>query len=385
MCRTAKEFSKTGIYFPNPPPTLPIAASQEDYTMTEATSTYSHPDAPVRHSYPLAIQDASLSNAVSLLMRTMPYAVVRFGVLFAFSIVTIIWLALTIGLGSWLGTAVHPFMGLIWIVGGLGIYGYAWWFVIRYALYLIQAGHIAVLTELITTGSIGHGSTGMFAYGKKIVTGRFGQVNLLFALDLLIAGVVRAFNRALDFIANLLPIPGLQSIVGIANAIVRAATSYIDETIFSYNLARGDENAWRSSKDALIYYCQNSKEILKTAVWVVILDAVLTVIVWVAMMVPAFLLLAILPASVAPGGFIAALVIAALFAMPVRQAFLKPLFLVMVMTKFHVAVRNQAINLEWDERLTSLSNKFRKIKDKAAAGWSPTPPAVPSTLPPATM
>jgi len=349
--------------------------------MAEAGSTYSHPDAPVRHSYPLALQDASLSSAVSLMMRTMPYAIVRFGILFTFSLVTIVWLVFTIGIGSWLGARLHPFVGLIWMVGGLGVYGYAWWFVIRYALYLIQAGHVAVLTELVTTGSIGHGSAGMFDYGKKIVTSRFGQVNLLFALDLLVGGVVRAFNRTLDFIAHLIPIPGLQSVVGIVNAIVRAATSYIDETIFSYNLARGDENAWRSSKDALIYYCQNAKEILKAAVWVVVLDAVLTVIVWVVMLAPAFLLLAILPAALAPGGFLAALVVAALFAMPVRQAFLKPLFLVMVMTRFHVAVRNQAINLEWDQRLSGLSSKFREIKNKAAAGWSPAP--VPSTSPPA--
>jgi hypothetical protein len=351
--------------------------------MTDSTSSYSHPDAPVRHSYPLAIQDASVSNAFSLLMRTMPYAIVRFGILVGFTIVTIVWLVLTIGIGSWLGARIHPFMGLIWMVAGLGIYGYAWWFVVRYALYLIQAGHIAVLTELITTGSIANGSTGMFEYGKRVVTGRFGQVNVLFGLDLLIKGVVRAFNRTLDFISHLIPIPGLQSVVGIVNAIIRAATSYIDETIFSYNLARGDENAWRSAKDALIYYCQNSKEILKTAVWVVVIDAVLTAIVWVVMLAPAFLLLAILPSVIAGGGFVVGLIIAALFASNARQAFLKPLFLVMVMTKFHVVVRNQAINLEWDQRLTSLSGKFRDIKDKAAAGWSRAP--VPGTLPPATV
>jgi hypothetical protein len=277
---------------------------------------------------------------------------------------------------------VHPWIGIGWLVASLGAYGYAWWFVVRYALYLIQAGHVAVLTELITTGSIANGSTGMFEYGKRVVTERFGQVNLLFALDLLIKGVVRVFNRTLDWIAHLLPIPGLQSVVGIVNAVVRAATTYIDETIFSYNLARGDESAWRSSKDALIYYAQNSKEILKTALFVVVLDKVLTAAVWVVMLAPAFLVLWVLPASAKPGGFIGALVIAALFASNVRQAFLKPVFLVMVMTKFHVVVRNQTIDLEWDQRLTALSGKFREIKDKAVAGWT-TPPPVPGSMPPA--
>ena len=351
--------------------------------MTQATGQYSHPDAPVRHSYPLAVEQAGFGTAYSLLMRTMPYALVRFGVLLVFSIATIVWFVLTFGIGGWLTAKVHPWIGLGWWIAGFGVYGWAWWVVVRYALYLIQAGHIAVLTELVTTGSIGSGSEGMFQYGKRIVTERFGQVNLLFGLDLLIRGVVHAFNRTLDFVAHLIPVPGLQSIVGIVNAIVRAATTYIDETIFSYNLARGDQNPWRSSKDALIYYGQNAKEILKTAVWVVVLDKALTAVVWVVMLAPAFLLLAILPASAAPGGFIAALVIAALFASNVRQAFLKPLFLVMVMAKFHVLVRNQAINLEWDQRLTGVSKKFREIKDKAAAGWSPAPPRVPGALPPA--
>ena len=341
--------------------------------MTETSAPYSHPDQPVRHSYPLAIQEAGFGTAWSLVMRTLPYALTRFGILLVFSIVTIIWFLLAFGVGAFLGAKVHPWIGFGWIAAGLGFYGYLWWFVVRYALYLIGAGHVAVLTELVTKGEVASGASGMFAYGKQVVTKRFGQVNLLFALDLLIKGVVHAFNRTLDFVAHLIPIPGLQSVVSIANAIVRAATTYIDETIFSYNLARGDENAWRSSKDALIYYGQNAKEILKTAVWVVVIDKALTAAVWAVMLAPAFLLLAILPSAWAPGGFITAFLIAALFASNVRQAFLKPIFLVMVMTKFHAVVQNQPINAEWDARLTGMSGKFREIKDKAATPWTPPP------------
>jgi hypothetical protein len=343
---------------------------------------YSHPSLPVRHSYPLAIDRAGFVTAASLVGRTLPYAVVRFGILLGYSVITIVWFLATFGIGGWLGAHVTGWVGLGWIIAGLGVYGWMWQTIVRYALYLIQAGHIAVLTELVTRGSIGHGSEGMFAYGKRVVTERFGEVTILFALDMLIRGVVHAFNRTLDWIASLLPIPGLQSVVGIVNAIVRAATTYIDETIFSYNLARGDENPWRSSKDGLIYYCQNSQEILKTAAWVVVLDKVLTVLVWFVMLAPAFALVWLLPSS-SFGGFlkIAGLIIAALFASNVRQAFLKPIFLVMVMTKFHVVVRNQGINLEWDGRLSSVSSKFQEIKDKAGEAVRPaaTPPPIPGT------
>jgi hypothetical protein len=344
--------------------------------MPTTASSYSHPDAPVRHSYPLAITHAGFGTAVSLVMRTLPYALVRFGILVGFTLVTVVWFALTFGGMAFLSAKIHPWVGLGWMVVGLGGYGYAWWFVVRYALYLIKAGHVAVLTELITKGSIDNGAAGMFDYGRRVVTERFGEVNVLFALDLLIRGVVGAFNRTLDWVGRLIPLPGMQSIVGIVNAVVKAATTYIDETIFSYDLARGDENPWRAGKDGLIYYAQNSGEILKTALYVVVLDKVLTVVVWAVMLAPAFLMLAVLPQAAKPGGFLGGLLIAALFASNVRQAFLKPVFLVMVMTKFHSVVQNQAINAEWDGRLSSVSGKFREIKDKAAA--APAPPALPA-------
>jgi hypothetical protein len=37
----------------------------------------------------------------------------------------------------------------------------------------------------------------------------------------------------------------------------------------------------------------------------------------------------------------------------------------MIMAKFHVRVENQPINQEWDERLSGMSDKFRKIVEQA--------------------
>ena len=56
-----------------------------------------------------------------------------------------------------------------------------------------------------------------------------------------------------------------------------------------------------------------------------------------------------------------------------NETFLEPLFLIMVMTTFHVSVENQPLNLEWDARLTALSGKFKELKDKAAAWVSGKP------------
>jgi len=328
---------------------------------------FSHPNADVRHSYPLSIGSASIGEALGLVMRTLPFLLVRFGILCALTVAAIIYWIVLVGGFVFLSKAT-PLLGWIWIVGLLVVGGSIWRFVVRYMLYLIKAAHIAVLTELITTGSIANGSQGMFEYGKRVVTERFGEVNAMFALDLLIAGIVGAFNRTLNWVASLLPIPGLDSVMGFVNAVLRASTTYIDETIFSYNLARGDENVYRSSKDGLIYYAQNAKEVLKTGLWVVVLDRVLTTVIWIVMLAPGFALSWMLPGNT--GGTVM-IVGAVLFAGSVRSAFLKPLFLTMVMVKFHAMAKNQPINLEWDQRLGTASNKFEELKQQAAAWVRP--------------
>jgi hypothetical protein len=201
----------------------------------------------------------------------------------------------------------------------------------------------------------------MFQYGKRIVSERFGEVNVMFGLDMLIDGIVSAFNRTLDWVANLLPIPGLDSVMGVVRAVLRASTTYIDETIFSYNLARGDDNVYRSSKDGLIYYAQNAKEVLKVGIWAVVLDKVFSFVIWVVMLAPAFLLASFLPGWATLAG----LVFAAMFAANLRAAFLRPLFLTMVMVEFHARVQNQPIDLEWDARLSGASNKFQELGRRA--------------------
>ncbi len=325
---------------------------------------YSHPELPVRHSYPVAVEKAGFVTAFGLLLKTLPYAMVRFGILLAVTVITIVWMVVTLGGGALLGAKLHPFAGYAWIFAGLGAAGAVWRLVVRYTLYLIKAGHIAVLTELITRGEVGNGSEGMFGYGKRVVTERFAEVNILFALDLLIRGVVRTFNRSLDWVSSLLPVPGLDALVGIVKMVLHASTTYIDETIFSYNLARGDASPWRSGKDGLIYYCQNAKEVLKTAAWVVVLDKALTLVLWLVMLAPAAGLALVLPESAKVLGAGTALAIAVLFTGSVRSAFLQPVFLIMIMTTYHVVVRDQSIDPTWDGRLSQLSRHFRELKAK---------------------
>ncbi len=326
--------------------------------------------APVRHSYPLAVRDHGLGTAISLLMRSLPYALARFGILLGYTLACIAWLVITFGGAAWLGTHIAGAFGVVWFVLCIVGVGWFWGAVLRYLLHLLACGHVAVLTDLITRGQVGNGGELQLAYGKRVVTERFGQVNALFGLNMLVRGILAAFHRTLDWIADMLPIPGLESLSNLVNIVLRAATRYLDKVILSYNLARNDEDPWRGAREGIVYYCQNAKPILKTSVWIVILERLLSFVLWLVLLTPAAAITVMLPASVRELGGIVTVIIAVLLAATVRAAFIKPLFLIMMMVRFHALIENQPIDQEWDTRLSGISEKFRTLGAQTAAGFS---------------
>jgi hypothetical protein len=325
--------------------------------------------APVRHGYALAVRDHGLGSAISLLMQSLPYALARFAILLGYTVACIIWLVIAIGGAAWLGTHIAGAFGVAWFVAcAVGI-GWFWGAMLRYLLHLLACGHVAVLTELITSGQVGNGSESQLAYGKRVVVERFGQVNALFGLDMLVRGILAAFHRTLDWFAEMLPIPGLGSLSNLVNIVVSAATRYLDKVILSYNLARNDQDPWRGAREGIVYYCQNAKPILKTTIWIVILERLLSFLLWLALLAPAAGITVMLPASVRESGGIVTVIIAVLLAATLRAAFIKPLFLIMMMVRFHALIENQPINQEWDDRLAGISDKFRTLGTQTAAAF----------------
>ena len=262
------------------------------------------------HHYPLAVRNSGFAASLGLLMRSLPYALMRFAVLLAFSMACIVWMVITIGGSAWMGTHIAGAFGVVWFLSCIVAAGWFWTAILRYVLHLIECGHVAVLTELIVHGRVGNDAESMFAYGKRVVTEKFGQVNVLFAINLLVRGVVNAVHRTMEGVGHMLPIPGIESIANLMTAILRAATRYMDKVIFSYNLASGDDNPWRSAQHGLIYYAQNASPILKQSVWIVVLEYVLSALLWLVCLIPAAALTAILPHSVREIGAVVTIVVA---------------------------------------------------------------------------
>src|SRR5581483_8924611 len=200
-------------------PTSRHRSSSEATIMTQSTI-----DLSVPHNYPLAVRDSGVASALGLITRSLPYALMRFAVLLAFSVAAVFWAVITIGGSVWLGDHVAGAFGVAWFVSGAIVAGWFWSAILRYLLHLIECGHVAVLTELVVHGRVGNGAESMFAYGKRVVTERFGEVNVLFSLNLLVRGVVNAVHSTIEGVGHMLPIPGIESIGKLITAIMSAAT-----------------------------------------------------------------------------------------------------------------------------------------------------------------
>ena len=210
----------------------------------------------------------------------------------------IIWLVVTFGGAAWLGTHIARAFGVVWFILCVVGVGWFWGAVLRYMLHLLACGHVAVLTELITHGEVGNGSEPMLAYGRRVVTERFGQVNALFAMNMLVRGILQAFHRTLDWIGELLPHPrpGEPGQPGQHRAACGHALPGQGDPVLQPGAQRRRSVAGRARRHCLLLPERQADP--EDAVWIVILERVLTFLLWLVLLAPAALITLLLPHSV---------------------------------------------------------------------------------------
>lgn len=237
------------------------------------------------------------------------------------------------------------------------------YFLREYLLYLVKAGHIAVLVELMDGEEL-PGGRGQIDHAQTIVRERFGQSSILFGLDQLIKGILKAFNKAFFTIANFLPIPGIQGVAKFINTVVNLSLTYLDEVILAYNIREKADNPWAASRTALILYAQNYTAFLKNAVWLAFIIWGLTLLVFLVILGPAAAFVSLLPSGASSLAFVIALV----FAWGIKQAVIEPVGMTALMQVFFTVTEGQEPDPEWESRLEGVSDKFAELKTQALGG-----------------
>lgn len=308
--------------------------------------------------------DFSISAALSLMARTAPFLVFRIIVYFTITAALVI----VTGTGAGIGWGVGAFgdedfriSSTFW-GGVIGFGGTASvvFFLRDYLLYLVKAGHIAVMVEVMEGGEV-PGGRGQIDHARRVVTERFGESSALFALDRIIKGVIGAVTGLIEGILTILPIPGLDRLVAALRAFLRVAVGLVDEVILAHSIRTKSSNPWASSQDALVLYAQNARPIMVNAAWLTIMSWGLAFVVFLVMLAPAAAVVWLIPGQWSAGG----LVFAVIFAWAVKTALIEPFVLACLLQVFFKVTEGQVPDAGWRARLDGVSAKFRDMGARA--------------------
>ena len=312
--------------------------------------------------------DFKIKDVFSALWKTKEFMLFRFLIYFGITIGYIIGTGAGAGVGWTIGSvaggedgsATGIFYGMI---GGFGIVSGILYYVREYLLYMVKAGHIAVILKHIDGEEIPAGK-GQITYAQGIVKERFKEASVLFAVDQMIKGVVKFITGMFEGIMRFLPfIP--QPLVKFVSAVVKNSMNYVDEIILAYNIKNEEDNPWQGSKQAVVLYAQNYKKFLKNAVFVTLISWVLTLLVLIITFGP---IAATLKMGNYDPGFMP-FVLAVVASISIKAALIDPFAMTALIQAFFKVTKGQEPNPEWEAKLEKGSKKFREMKDKAMA-WT---------------
>ena len=309
--------------------------------------------------------DFNIGQALNLMRKTMPFilfrAVVYFGIAVAYVVVTGVGAGVGYGIGNF-GDADFQGSATLWGGGiGLGLTAGVIYFLREYILYVVKAGHIAVMVELMDGGQLPSG-TGQIAYAKTIVSERFGQSSILFGVDQLIKGVLKGITGLVQGILTIIPIPGISQIMSVIRAFLKVSVGLMDEVILAHAMRTKAENPWLSAREALVLYGQNAKPIMINAAWLTAIIYLLSFAVFLLMLAPAAALVYLIPGAWSAGGVVFALI----FAWAIKAALIEPFAIACMLQVYFKVTAGQTPNPEWMGKIEESSDKFRKMGERAA-------------------
>ncbi len=298
-------------------------------------------------------------GTVGLLLKTLPFLGIRFGIYIATAIAAMLWLGLLLLISGAIDSP--QVAAILFLLGIAGIFGIVK-VVGHFVLYFLKAAHIAVISEYLTTGNMPE--KGQVKYGIEKVKSNIGAAASVAVLDILIIGAVRQVIRIFNTIGSFLSIiPGAAFIIRLFNLIVETACNYIDECILGYIFVNKENNpevnTWKASADGIVLYAQNWKAIGIGAVKTVLMLWVLKIILYIV----SFTLFA----SSLDMGFFGFLFIA-LVVWALNKAIIDPLATVNMAKAYFAAIeQNPVPAVDLYEKVANASSKFRKILDNAGS------------------
>lgn len=285
-----------------------------------------------------------------LFKKTMPFCMAKLVLGSVMVLISVILLAILMGLGWLFGEGGMLVCLMIWL-GAIGVIRLA---IMHYFGYLVKAGHVAVLAEAVTTGSV---PANQVRFGMDSVKERFATANIYFAVDKLVTGAVKQIQRKIGQLENALSfIPGMETIGGLAKFYVELSLGYIDECCLGYTVYRKDQGAFHSACDGVVIYAQNIGKLLKSSAMTMLKVLLLMAVIVLAAFVPVGLIFKLLGWSP-----LAAFLLALLIAWVIKFALVDSFILCQTMSAYMTAAQNTQITFDLYGMLSGISADFKKL------------------------
>ncbi|ELY49209.1 hypothetical protein [Natronolimnohabitans innermongolicus] len=319
---------------------------------------------------------AHFRRATKVYVKTFPFVLLRLGIGLLLGAVSVLYFGVAFYVGYRLLEAgtISGWIAVAGLLAAVGLFGWLWRLFSRYVLYLVKAGHIAVIARAIETGDV---PDDQLRYGTAQVTERFGEASALFAVDQVIKAVLKQFNRGVVSVSSLFSaVPALKTLVKLLGKSVAVAATYVDEAIIAYMFVSDESNPWRSARDGVVLYGKQWKPILASTM----------VIVFGLYAASFVLLLALTPIAGVLGGLsttveLAGWIVVGGTFLTLYTGLLKPWIKTVVITTFLLESRDETPDSETMDRVAARSDRFETLVSKAGgdgtAGRSPaaeTPP-----------
>ena len=318
--------------------------------------------------------DFRTATAWTLMRRTAPFLVFRLVVYGGIVLATILATGTGAGLGYGIGAAWGPdgriAGGGYGALAGFGVSAAALYLLREYLLYLVKAGHIAVMVELLQGREIPEGQ-GQIGHARRMVADRFGAASVLFGVDQLVKGAIQAVTGLVEGLLSVLPIPGTGALMGAVRGFLKVSVGTLDEVMLAHGMATRAPNPYLAAREALVLYAQNARAMMTNAAWVTAWVWGLSLIVFLIALVPAGVVALLLPGQMAAAG----IVIALLIAWAVKAALIEPFALACMLQAWFAVTTGQAPDPGWTARLDRASDRFTALGARATAWTRPQPTA----------
>lgn len=266
--------------------------------------------------------------------------------------------AITMFLFLWIGSLVGSGSGIaialcLWAILIGGVFTFAE----RYIGYMLKAGHVAMVTTAVTTGTL---PENQLEAAKSMVKERFATANVYFVVDRLVSGAVSQLQRGLQKVEDLLgKIPGVAVIVSFAQLFIHIALNYIDECCLGYTFLHREQSAFKSAADGVVIYFQNWKTLLKNAAVTTLIVMGISLVAW---LLPFLIFVSLF--SLLHIHWIFAFILALIIAAIIKSSFVDSYMMVKMMVSYMQVAPSTEITFDLYDKLCKLSAKFRNLFNK---------------------